>query len=305
MKVYVTSPNENWILDRIKAGWIREKPSLNAEQIKDSDLIWFLDSYSWKSVPYMTLKNKKVVASVHHVVPDKFNENDFKMRDTIVDAYHVPCDQTKDFISNFTSKPIEKIGYWCESQFWTPYSHDEAKKQFKLTDKYVVGSFQRDTEGSDLKTPKLEKGPDLFCDYIARIKDKHPNLHVLLGGWRRQYVISRLEQMSVPYTYYERSPLENIRKMYAACNLYVVSSRYEGGPQALLEASLMKIPIISTNMGMAKDVLSKNCLVDITKDYYVPTEKDIEVCYDKAIKFALKTHVNNYEAFLVRTMQEQ
>ena len=56
--------------------------------------------------------------------------------------------------------------------------------------KFVVGSFQRDTEGSDLKSPKLEKGPDLFCDYVEKIADE--NTLVLLGGWRRQYIMNRL-----------------------------------------------------------------------------------------------------------------
>ena len=33
-------------------------------------------------------------------------------------------------------------------------------------DKKLIGSFQRDTEGYDLKTPKLSKGPDIFCDIV-------------------------------------------------------------------------------------------------------------------------------------------
>ncbi len=33
-------------------------------------------------------------------------------------------------------------------------------------DAYLVGSFQRDTEGSDLKSPKLVKGPDMFLEIL-------------------------------------------------------------------------------------------------------------------------------------------
>ena len=302
MKVYVTAPNENWILDRIKDGWRKNKPDLVVNSVHGCDIIWFLDSYSWKNVPFQVLKSKKVVASIHHVVPSKFNLKDFKMRDTIVDHYHVPCEQTRDFIKQHTVKPIHKLGYWCEADLWVPYDHDQAKKEFGLENKFVVGSFQRDTEGSDLTSPKLEKGPDLLCDYLERIKtDK---LHVLLGGWRRQYVISRLKKAKIPFTYHKMAPLDQLRRMYAACDLYVVSSRYEGGPQALMEASFMKVPIISTDVGMAKDVLNDNCVIDIESGLYMPTKKDVEACFKKVQKYNIIEHVDRYEKLFNKIIEE-
>ena len=44
-----------------------------------------------------------------------------------------------------------------------------SKYGFKEND-YIVGSFQRDTEGHDLKSPKLSKGPDLFINNLIKLK---------------------------------------------------------------------------------------------------------------------------------------
>ena len=47
---------------------------------------------------------------------------------------------------------------------------------------YLIGSFQRDTEGSDLKSPKLIKGPDIFINIAKEIHTSNPNLKVILSG---------------------------------------------------------------------------------------------------------------------------
>ena len=142
---------------------------------------------------------------MHHIVPEKFNYSDFKRRDQFVDYYHVPCEQTKKNISPYTNKPIKVIGYWLNTDMWYPQDKIEARKFLGIPqDKYIVGSFQRDTEGHDLKSPKLEKGPDLFVEYVKKI-DKD-NLCILLGGWRRQYILKRLKEENIDSIYIEMAP---------------------------------------------------------------------------------------------------
>ena len=45
---------------------------------------------------------------------------------------------------------------------------------------------------------------------------------------------------------------KEINELYNLLDLYVVSSRFEGGPQSILECGITKTPIISTNVGIAK-----------------------------------------------------
>ena len=49
---------------------------------------------------------------------------------------------------------------------------------------------------------------------------------------------------------------KELNELYNLLNLYVVSSRYEGGPQAIMECALIKTPIISTDVGIASEILS-------------------------------------------------
>ena len=303
MKVFSLVPEENWILDRISKEWTSLHPELCAKSPEEADLIWIISPYLWHRVPTRLLIDKKVIVSIHHVVPEKFDKSNlrnFVSRDKFVDQYHVPCQKTKDFISRITEKPIEVIGYWYNSDIWYPSDKAKARDFLELPpDAYVVGSFQRDTEGTDLISPKLEKGPDLFIETLKKIEKD--NLFVLLGGWRRQYVINRLEEEGIGYKFIEMAPLELLREMYAACDLYVVASRVEGGPQAILESAAMKIPIISRDVGMASAVLSGNCIVDVPEDMYYPVNEDLEICYNNVKAYEMHNLVEDYVELFKKT----
>ena len=307
MKIFSLAPKENWILDRIIEEWQELKPECCTSNLNDADLLWIISPWLWRNIPAKFLVEKKVVVTIHHVVPEKFTKDslrEFLIRDKYVDCYHTPCQKTKDFISKITKKPVEVIGYWYNSKIWYPTDKKEARKKLQVpSDAYVVGSFQRDTEGSDLISPKLEKGPDLFVEALKKINKD--NLFVLLGGWRRQYVISRLKEEQINFGFVELAPFEILREMYAACDLYIVASRVEGGPQAILEAATMKVPIISRDVGMASAVLSNNCIVDIPKEIYFPINKDVDVCYNNVKRYDMHNLVKEYVGLFRKTLGEK
>jgi len=307
MKIFLVAPNENWILDRIKKEWIQINPQLTTDNVNEADIVWLVSPLHWLTLPKSILENKKIVATIHHIVPEKFTSNnlrEFAIRDQFVDRYHVPCQKTKDFISKITKKPINVVGYWYNSDFWYPENKEQCRQELEIPgDLFVVGSFQRDTEGHDLKSPKLEKGPDLFIESLKKMN--RDDLFVLLGGWRRQYIMARLDDLGIPYKFIEMAPLDTLRKMYASCDLYIVSSRCEGGPQALLEASAMRVPIISTNVGMAPVVLNERCINNIPENIYFPLDEDIEWCYNNVKKFELRNCIKKYEEMFFNIMQER
>jgi hypothetical protein len=46
-------------------------------------------------------------------------------------------------------------------------------------------------------------------------------------------------------------------------NLYIISSRYEGGPRSIIECALTNTPVISTKVGIAKEFMDPGSLFDI------------------------------------------
>ena len=296
MKVFVLAPQENWICDRIAAEWKKHCPEVTTNNIQDADVIWLLAGWCWNHVPQEMLRNKKVVITVHHIVPEKFDQDkyqEFLYRDQFIDAYHVPNRKTANLVTQLTKKPVYVSTYWYDPDSWAQSPKKECKESLKIPkDKFVVGSFQRDTEGGT-RNPKLEKGPDLFCDYMEKIKVEK-DVHVLLGGWRREYVIDRLKDAEISYTFIEKATLEQLRIMYGACDLYVVASRHEGGPQAILEASVMRVPIISRDVGIAQDVLHPYCIVDIPTQVYIPSDEIVEKNYQNVRQYSIVSHKNNY-----------
>ena len=269
----------------------------------DAKTIWLLAPWIWKTLPLQILKSKKVVCTIHHEVPDKFDENrskNFKKRDQYVDIYHVPCQRTKDFIQNFTSKPITIIGYWYNQDTWQNLDKAKLREKYQEhfhTQDFVIGSFQRDSEGANLNNPKLEKGPDLFFDYISNLRQN--SIHILLAGWRRTYLINKLKKSEIPYTYFELADTTRLNELYSACDLYAVMSRQEGGPQALFEAPACGTPIISTDVGMAREVLPEQCIINANnvKQSIMPQPDDVKQTQDKMKKFEIQNHIKNYDNF--------
>lgn len=308
MKVFNLAPRENWICDRISEEWYQYFPNDSTRNPYEADLIWLQAGWCWNHLTIDLLKNKKIVCTEHHIVPEKFNENSFKefvFRDQFVDAYLVPNIHTKTVVEKLTKKPVKLLNYWFDPKKWYPGDRIGARKNLNLKNSsFIIGSFQRDSEG-ETENPKLEKGPDLFCDYVEKIASKKENVEVLLGGWRRKYVMKRLKKSGIPFNLLELVPNETLRDMYLSCDLYVVSSRHEGGPQALLEAPATMTPIITNNIGIASQTVSESCIIDVSKEIYFPTEKDVKYNYNNIEKFRIENHGKLYLDFFKEVLKNE
>ena len=269
MKIFLLAGNENWVCDRFVDEWKRSFPNLVCENPDDADILWLLAGWCWKNIDPHLLLSKRVVITVHHIVPEKFlqkQKEEFLLRDQFVNSYHVPCEKSYEQIKELTKKPIHVIPFWVNQSLWKDIPEKSfLRSKFGIKENsFLIGSFQRDTEGHDLISPKLEKGPDLFCDAVEEIfhlKKKNDILvEVLLAGWRRQYIMNRLSQKGIGFYYSELPSFETLNELYNALDLYIVAARYEGGPQAIVECASNKTPIISTDVGLASSILDRSSI---------------------------------------------
>jgi glycosyltransferase involved in cell wall biosynthesis len=132
---------------------------------------------------------------------------------------------------------------------------------------FVVGSFQKDGVGfGQGLEPKVVKGPDVLVAALERLHAGVPELHVLLTGLARGYVRRELARAGVPHTHLRASSRAELARAYHALDLYVVASRQEGGPKAVLESMATGVPIVSTRVGQAPDLIDperSGLLVDV------------------------------------------
>lgn len=140
------------------------------------------------------------------------------------------------------------------------FEKNQIKKKIGIPDnKIIIGSFQKDGVGWDGgNSPKLIKGPDLLISSLKDIYKYKKNIFVLLLGPSRNYVKRNLDILKIPYKHIYEEDYLKIYQYYNLLDLYLITSREEGGPKALLESMSCKIPVISTPVGQCVDIIKNN-----------------------------------------------
>lgn len=276
-KVYVLGANENWIIDTIKKEWDDFNPDRTVTDPAEASTIWIMADYKYKTIPMELLKSKYVVTTVHHIDPEKITatrKKHFKNLAKFTDRWHSICQKTADDMTEHFDIPKDEIfisPFWLNSSIWKPLNSQKTELRTKHNiphNRFIIGSFQRDTEGGSIKSgdykPKLSKGPDMFFKIVKMMYEKNRNITILLAGWRRQYLIQKLDEVGIPHIYFEKvETLEEMNELYNVLDLYIVASRTEGGPKAVFECAATKTPLLSTPVGNVEEILNPISLFNV------------------------------------------
>jgi glycosyltransferase involved in cell wall biosynthesis len=121
---------------------------------------------------------------------------------------------------------------------------------------FAIGSFLKDGVGMDEGfEPKLLKGPDTLVAVAERLRETIPELFVLLTGPARGYVRRELDRRDIPHRHVLLASRDELARAYGAIDLCLVCSRQEGGPKAVLEAMASGVPLVSTRVGQATELV--------------------------------------------------
>jgi glycosyltransferase involved in cell wall biosynthesis len=226
---------------------------------------------------YRPLRFKRVAAVVTNDL--SYQVEDFERVRGVVDVWVVANSGQRRFLTEHgvAEAAIHDCPFYVEEDVFAPRraTREELARAAgvpyeQVRDRFLVGSFQRDSLGADLTQPKWQKNPELLLDVVAGVRSE--DVLLLLAGPRRHYVIEACRERSIPYLFVGPEPAERddidtntlalstIASLWHLIDLYVVPSKAEGGPKSLLEAGLTETPIISTPVGMAPDLLPESLL---------------------------------------------
>lgn len=179
-----------------------------------------------------------------------------------IDRFNVQTTTAKDFLISQGVEPrrIVHIPLGVDTKAFHPPTASVkqlARAQLNIPEgTFCIGSFQKDSPGWDNSSQDMKwvKGPDVFANVVERLASRYP-IYVLLTSPARGYLISRLKQAGIPYRHDVLDKPEELVRYYHALDLYLITSRDEGGPMSMLEAMATCVPVVSTRMGIPKDAI--------------------------------------------------
>jgi glycosyltransferase involved in cell wall biosynthesis len=184
--------------------------------------------------------------------------------------------------------PAVHIPYTIDPGLFFPIE-DKAglRREFGIpVEAYVLANFHRDTEGADLKMPKVQKNPEFMMAILRRLKERGVTFHVLLAGPRRHWIREALSKEGMPFTFvgeevegddFGTNILDRatLNRLYNAADLYLIPSRWEGGPQSAMEAAACRCKILSVPIGVGRDILESKSLFRSSAEAAQRLEEDI------------------------------
>lgn len=292
-KIYVDGADGiGWSIDKDRQLLISSIKRLGLNQTEnyfEADIIhniWWNSLLSYKKYFLRFKKNILVTTSNYVDLDDDAYElaNMFRKTNNIASAWIVPSMKQKAMFDSYRLKSYY-FPFTIDLDLFSPVNKRVVKKELLekyqipeevVKNKIIIGSFQRDSLGSDLSKPKWQKNPGLL---IELLKDLPASKFILLlAGPRRHYVISECKKNNIPYYFIGEESVEDdvqtnslaIGKMpdlYALLDIYLVVSSSEGGPKAVLEANATKTLVMSTDVGLARDFIDERFVFSDVHQY--------------------------------------
>lgn len=207
-------------------------------------------------------KTNHVVVTFYHLEPDDNRIDTLLDRLDQIDVVHTSCTITRDALveNGIPESMIRVVPIGVDTELFRPLPEPKVsplRRRLGIPDDVtLIGSFQKDSPGWDDSTePKLIKGPDILVEAAQRLH-REEEVYFLLLGPARGYVTSKFDEYGIPYTHVYLEDYTEIPKYYNLLDLYLITSRSEGGPKAIPEGLATGTPLVSTRVGMAPDILT-------------------------------------------------
>ena len=117
--------------------------------------------------------------------------------------------------------------------------------------------------------------------------------------------MQNLKKFNIKFIHIQNLKYREIISLYSALDLYLITSREEGGPRSFMESLATKTPLVATPVGMIQDYInslsfvSKNFnaeeLANLCLEVYSLSEEDLhsykKISYKMSSNFTYKNNV--------------
>jgi glycosyltransferase involved in cell wall biosynthesis len=129
-----------------------------------------------------------------------------------------------------------------------PLSRTEARRALGVVDDGFLVGWAGRLSG--------EKGPDVLLDALLHLSDLPVSVSVMGNGRERGSLAARARRLDVERKVRWHGVVPDAGRLFAAFDVFVLSSRTEGTPMVLFEAMAAGVPIVATRVGGVPDVVS-------------------------------------------------
>lgn len=281
IKIHLFGSEKNgWALDADLATTrqsLLQLPELvQLTSLAQSDIVYSVWEYPLLYMDPQKLKGKRIVCQVCNDLM-RIHEDPCMIRARSTIGLWIPM--TRECVTDIQSLGYDHffIPYAVDTSIFTPdlpepASVGQLRLQFNVPeDSFLISNFMRDSSAQDLFAPKEQKGTELLLEIARQLVNRDIPVHFLLAGPRRHWIRQQMDLHGIPYTFVGEKiagddaesnilSADIINRLYHISDLHLVTSRWEGGPRAVLECAATRTPLLSTPVGVASDILHEDSL---------------------------------------------
>ena len=272
--VFFISDNASWATDKTTASIIKffkkfKIKTYNVFKEPNKQYIFYTNQYSLLKDNFSFNKNTIAIDYQHgiskYLLSNKKLLKKIKKLQKNIKIIRVTNSFFKNYLikNGINKKKIFQIPLTVDTNFFKKKKFKEKlRKKYSLPEKKIlIGSFHKDGNGWDKgNSPKLIKGPDIFVKTLKQLKNKYSEIEfeVVLTAPARGYVKQNLKKQNIKYHHIILKDFKNLPDLYNCLDLYLITSRDEGGPNGIFEAMACGIPVVTTEVGLAHDHVKNN-----------------------------------------------
>jgi glycosyltransferase involved in cell wall biosynthesis len=229
-------------------------------------------------VPREALRERCVIASLADKPQIVFSRPEYLAVRELVDVWLCEYHESLRFVSS-CGLPCALFPDPIDLELFVPPADRAASRaalKIRLgipAERYLIGNFHRDTSGADLALPKKQKGADVLLEIATLLQRRGMPVHFLLAGPRRHWIRRGFRERGIPFTFLGTElpgddlrentlRLDEIAKLYQGLDAYLITSRWEGAPNSVLECAATRTCVASTRVGQSSDILGPDQLFD-------------------------------------------